>query len=66
MKDLTRWFNWQVEAHPELGDYINLCYVVKGKKLDSNLLHKAFIKLINRNEYLWSERVEYIDYLSTV
>jgi len=64
--EIKRRFEWQRESHKQLGDYINLCYVIKGRKYNKKDLHKAFLKLVNREEFDWSERNDYIIYLSTI
>jgi hypothetical protein len=64
--EIKRRFQLQKESRKELGDYINLCYVIKGRNYNKKDLRKAFLNLINRDEYLFSEREEYISYLSTI
>jgi hypothetical protein len=64
--EIKRRFEWQKDGRKDLGDYINLCYVIKGRHYKKEDLRKAFIKLVNREEYDWSERNDYIIYLSTI
>jgi hypothetical protein len=64
--EIKRRFEMQKKDRQELGDYINLCYVIKGRNYNKQDLRKAFLKLLNRDEYLFSEREEYISYLSTI
>ena len=52
--------------NPQLGDYIILCMAIKDMKYDKALLRKAFLKLVSRDEYDFSERNEYIKYLETI
>lgn len=59
-------FNIEKAKHPELGDYINLCSVVKGKFYHPDLIRKSFNELVSRDEYDRSERKDYIDYLIKV
>ena len=65
-KDLVRYYNYQKESHQELGDYINLAYVLKGRKFNKTDIRKAFLKLVSRDEYDFAEREEYIQYLFTL
>lgn len=65
-KDLVGYFFLQKELHNELGDYINLCYIIRGRKFNKKDIHKAFLKLVSRDEYDWRERKELISYLHSL
>lgn len=60
---IKRMFELQCQDRKELGDYINMCYIIKGRNYKKEDIRRAFLKLINRDEYLFEERQEYIDYL---
>lgn len=47
----------------DLGSYIRLCYAVQSCGYPRAELRKAFLKLVDRSEYDWSEREDYIQYL---
>lgn len=64
--EIKRRFELQKQDRPDLGDYINLCYIIKGRNYNNKDLRKAFLKLINRDEYDFSEKEDYIKYLSTI
>lgn len=64
--EIKRRFEWQKDSNPLLGDYINLCYVIKGRHYKKEDLRKAFLKLISRDEFDMKEKEEYISYLSTI
>jgi len=63
-KDIVKRFN-SVESE-FIGDYIRLCYAVKGCKFSRKDLRNAFLKLVSRDEYDFVEREEYIIYLSSI
>lgn len=65
-QEIRRRFEAQADKHKELGSYQNLCHVIVGRNYGKQDLAKAFKKLVNKDEYDYSERKEYIDYLSTI
>jgi len=66
MKDLVKNFIEQVRLHPDTGDYINLAHAVRGENYTPELLRRAFVKLIPRDQYIWGEREGYIKHLFTL
>ena len=59
-------FENQCQDHKELGDYINMCYIIIGRNYKKEDIRRAFLKLINREEYDFNERQDYINYLYVI
>lgn len=66
MNEIKKLYKLQKELHPELGDYINLCFVIRGRNYQKINIRNAFLKLVDREQYDWAERKELIDYLFEV
>lgn len=62
-KTIKDWFLERNEEHPELGSYINLCYVLHTSGASKLECKKAFNELIPKDEYDLEEKQELIDYL---
>lgn len=63
---IKRMFELQSEDKKELGSYINLATIIKGRNYNKNDIRRAFLKLVDREEYDFKERQEYIDYLYVI
>jgi hypothetical protein len=54
------------EKNPELGMYVHICKVINKSKLPRRDLLKIFNKVMPKDEFDRSERVELINYLETL
>ena len=63
---IKRLYELQCQDRKYLGDYINLCYIIKGRNFNQKDIRNAFLKLVSRDEYDFKEREELIQYLYVV
>ena len=66
MNEIKNRFELYQSKHPNIGDYICLCEVIKGMKYTKPVIKNSFLKLVSREEYDFEEKEEYINYLYTV
>jgi hypothetical protein len=64
--EIKRRYEVQADNHKELGDYVNMCYIIIGRNYKKEDIRRAFLKLVNRDEYDFSERHELLDYLCQI
>lgn len=64
--EIKRRYEVQADNHKELGSYVNMCYIIIGRNYKKEDIRRAFLKLVNRDEYSFDEKNELINYLYVI
>lgn len=63
MKTIRVLFNEVSAKHPELSSFICFGMVIKGMKLDHEIISRHLSRLVEKDDYSGSERKQLIDHL---
>ena len=58
MRSIERRFKNIEKRNPELSSFICFCKTIKGQKFSTNIIHRWFNKLVDKNDYSHKEKRE--------